>query len=41
MPDTYKISVWDHEADDWEAVEIGLTKWQIRVTIYLPHYENR
>lgn len=27
---TYRISVRDHETDDWGPVHTGLTQWQLR-----------
>jgi hypothetical protein len=30
---TYRVSTWDHEADDWEPRYKGLRKWQLRPAI--------
>ena len=31
--DTYRVSTWDHEADDWEVEYEGLSLWEVRLAL--------
>lgn len=40
MSDTYRVSTWDHDIDDWSPDYTGLTKWQLRDALRQLYYSG-